>query len=84
MSVNVKEIRIAHSPDSDDAFMFYALAKNKLDTKGLVIKQVMKDIQTLNQEALQGMYEVTAISFAAYPLVKDKYKLATQRLVEHG
>jgi 1,4-dihydroxy-6-naphthoate synthase len=77
MSVNLKEIRIAHSPDSDDAFMFYALAKNKLDTKGLVVKQVMKDIQTLNREALQGLYEVTAISFAAYPHVKDRYKLAS-------
>jgi 1,4-dihydroxy-6-naphthoate synthase len=77
MSVKVKEISIAHSPDSDDAFMFYALAKNKLDTKGLTVKQVMKDIQTLNQEALHGLYEVTAISFAAYPLVKDRYKLAS-------
>jgi 1,4-dihydroxy-6-naphthoate synthase len=77
MSVGLREIRIAHSPDSDDAFMFYALAKNKLDTKGLTIKQVMKDIQTLNQEAMQGLYEVTAISFAAYPYVKDRYKLAS-------
>jgi len=77
MTVNLKEIRIAHSPDSDDAFMFYALAKNKLDTKGIAVKQVMKDIQTLNQEAMQGLYEVTAISFAAYPHVKDLYKLAS-------
>ncbi|MBS1990139.1 MAG: ABC transporter substrate-binding protein [Cyanobacteria bacterium SZAS LIN-3] len=77
MSVTLKEIRIAHSPDSDDAFMFYALAKNKLDTKGLTVTQVMKDIQTLNQEAMQGLYEVTAISFAAYPHVKDRYKLAS-------
>jgi 1,4-dihydroxy-6-naphthoate synthase len=76
MSVNLKEIQIAHSPDSDDAFMFYGLAKNKLDTKGLTVKQVMKDIQTLNQEAMLGLYEVTAISFAAYPHVKDRYKLA--------
>ena len=77
MSVDLKEIRIAHSPDSDDAFMFYALAKNKLDTKGLTVTQVMKDIQTLNQEAIKGLYEVTAISFAAYPHVRDKYKLAS-------
>ena len=77
MTVTQKEIRIAHSPDSDDAFMFYALAKNKLDTHGLTVTQVMKDIQTLNQEALQGLYEVTAISFAAYPHVRDKYKLAS-------
>jgi 1,4-dihydroxy-6-naphthoate synthase len=77
MSVNLKEIRIAHSPDSDDAFMFYALAKGKLDTSGVQVTQVMKDIQTLNREALEGLYEVTAISFAAYPHVKDKYKLAS-------
>ena len=77
MSVNLKEIRIAHSPDSDDAFMFYALAKGKLDTGGVQVTQVMKDIQTLNREALEGKYEVTAISFAAYPHVKDKYKLAS-------
>ena len=77
MSVNLKEIRIAHSPDSDDAFMFYALANHKLDTKGVTVTQVMRDIQTLNQEALKGLYEVTAISFAAYPHVRDKYKLAS-------
>lgn len=75
MPVNVKEITIAHSPDSDDAFMFYALAKGKLDTKGLKVNQVLKDIQTLNREALAGTYEVTAISFGAYPKLKDKYFL---------
>jgi len=77
MSVTLKEIRIAHSPDSDDAFMFYALAKNKLDTKGLTVKQVMNDIQSLNIEAMKGTYEVTAISFAAYPHVRQHYKLAS-------
>lgn len=75
MAVQVKEITIAHSPDSDDAFMFYALAKDKIDTKGLTVHQVLKDIQSLNQDAINGKYEVSAISFAAYPLVKDKYKL---------
>lgn len=75
MAVQTKEITIAHSPDSDDAFMFYALANDKLDTKGLVVHQVLKDIQSLNQDAINGRYEVSAISFAAYPLVKDKYML---------
>jgi len=75
VAVQTKEITIAHSPDSDDAFMFYALANDKLDTKGLVVHQVLKDIQSLNQDAINGRYEVSAISFAAYPLVKDKYML---------
>lgn len=75
MVVQVKEITVAHSPDSDDAFMFYAIAKRKIDTKGIVIHQVMKDIQTLNREAIEGRYEVSAISFAAYPYVHDKYML---------
>ncbi len=75
MAVQTKEITIAHSPDSDDAFMFYALANDKLDTKGLVVHQVLKDIQSLNQDAINGRYEVSAISFAAYPFVKDKYML---------
>jgi 1,4-dihydroxy-6-naphthoate synthase len=75
MPVRVKEITIAHSPDSDDAFMFYALAHNKLDTRGLKIHQVMKDIQSLNQIALNGQYEVSAISFAVYPEIADQYAL---------
>jgi 1,4-dihydroxy-6-naphthoate synthase len=75
VTVQTKEITIAHSPDSDDAFMFYALAKDKLDTRGLTVHQVLKDIQSLNQDAINGRYEVSAISFAAYPLVKDRYKL---------
>lgn len=75
MAVQTQEITIAHSPDSDDAFMFYALAKDKLDTRGLTVHQVLKDIQSLNQDAINGRYEVSAISFAAYPLVKDRYKL---------
>src|SRR5471030_1843686 len=75
MPVKVTEITIAHSPDSDDAFMFYALAKKKIDTFGLAIHQVMKDIQTLNQEALKGTYEVSAISFGVYPEIADRYAL---------
>lgn len=75
MVVQVKEISVAHSPDSDDAFMFYAIAEKKIDTGGLEIRQVLKDIQTLNHEAIDGRYEVTAISFAAYPFISDKYML---------
>ncbi len=67
------KIRIAHSPDSDDAFMFYPLVKGVLDTEGLEIEHVLADIETLNREALKGTYEVSAISFHAYPYVADKY-----------
>ena len=69
------KIRIAHSPDSDDAFMFYGLAKGKLATGGLEVSHVLKDIESLNREALEGAYEVTACSFHAYPYIADKYAL---------
>ncbi len=75
MIAQVKEVTVAHSPDSDDAFMFYALAKDILDTGGLKVNQVLKDIQSLNKDAMTGLYEVSAISFAAYPFVSDKYSL---------
>ncbi|MBK9143527.1 MAG: ABC transporter substrate-binding protein [Candidatus Melainabacteria bacterium] len=75
MAATVREVTIAHSPDSDDAFMFYGLAKDRLDTRGLTIHQVLKDIQRLNKDAMEGRYEVSAISFAAYPYVSDRYKL---------
>jgi len=68
-------ITLAHSPDSDDAFMFYGLATNKLDTGNLQFKHLLKDIQTLNEEAMRGTYDVTAISFHAYAYVADKYAL---------
>jgi len=68
-------ITVAHSPDSDDAFMFYGLATNKLDTGDLTFTHVLKDIQTLNEEAMRGTYDVTAISFHAYAYVADKYVL---------
>ena len=74
MSASSK-VTIAHSPDSDDAFMFYGLAKGKLDTGGLEVTHVLQDIETLNREAANGRYEVTAISFHAYPYVADKYAL---------
>lgn len=68
-------ITLAHSPDSDDAFMFYGLATNKLDTGKLRFEHLLKDIQTLNEEAMRGTYDVTAISFHAYAYVADKYAL---------
>src|SRR6266496_2921921 len=68
-------ITVAHSPDSDDAFMFYALATNKLDTGGITFKHVLNDIQALNEEAMRGTFDVTAISFHAYAYVAGKYAL---------
>ncbi|MCE9624720.1 MAG: ABC transporter substrate-binding protein [Deltaproteobacteria bacterium] len=68
-------IRVAHSPDSDDAFMFYALAKDKIDTGKFRFDHVLSDIQTLNQEAMKGTYEVSAISFHAFPQVASRYAL---------
>lgn len=70
-----RAITVAHSPDSDDAFMFYGLATNKLDTGNLSFTHVLKDIQTLNEEAFRGTYDVTAISFHAYAYIADKYTL---------
>lgn len=69
------EITIAHSPDSDDAFMFYALATNKLKAEGLKFKHVLSDIETLNNKAMAGEYEVSAVSFHAYAYLADRYKL---------
>jgi 1,4-dihydroxy-6-naphthoate synthase len=70
-----REIKLAHSPDSDDAFMFYALATHKLATPGYKYTHVLSDIQTLNEAALTETYDVTALSFAAYPALRDKYVL---------
>jgi 1,4-dihydroxy-6-naphthoate synthase len=69
------EIKLAHSPDSDDAFMFYALATHKLSTPGYKFTHALCDIQTLNEAALSETYDVTAVSFAAYPWLRDKYIL---------
>ena len=71
----MKTISVAHSPDSDDAFMFYGLATNKLETNGLKFEHTLKDIQSLNEDARNGVYDVTAISFHAYAYVADKYAL---------
>lgn len=68
-------IHIAHSPDSDDAFMFYALAEGKIDTEGLKFVHVLKDIETLNREAMKGTYEISAVSIHAYAYLADKYAL---------
>lgn len=68
-------IRVGHSPDPDDAFMFYALAHNKLDTGGLRFEHELQDIETLNRRALRGELEVTAISLHAYAHLLDKYAL---------
>src|SRR5215203_7167277 len=70
-----KRIVVAHSPDSDDAFMFYGLASNNVDTGGIVVEQVLSDIETLNRAAFDGRYEVTAVSFHAYAHLADKYAL---------
>jgi len=71
----VRTITVAHSPDSDDAFMFYGLATHKLETDGLKFEHTLRDIQTLNEDAKGGVYDVTAISFHAYAYVADKYAL---------
>jgi 1,4-dihydroxy-6-naphthoate synthase len=68
-------IRVAHSPDSDDAFMFYAINTKKIDTKGYEFIDILSDIETLNKEALKGTYEVSAISIHAFPYVADRYAL---------
>jgi 1,4-dihydroxy-6-naphthoate synthase len=70
-----REITIAHSPDSDDAFMFYGLATNKVRVPGLRFTHTLCDIETLNQKARDGVYDVTAISFHAYPYIQDLYAL---------
>jgi 1,4-dihydroxy-6-naphthoate synthase len=74
-TAETRTITVAHSPDSDDAFMFYGLATNKLDTGDLRFTHVLEDIQSLNEKAERGVYDVTAISFHAYAYVADKYAL---------
>ena len=70
-----KDIHVAHSPDSDDAFMFYALATRKIDTGDLNYVHTLSDIETLNKKAMKGEYEVSAVSFHAYAYMADKYAL---------
>ena len=68
-------IRLGHSPDPDDAFMFWALAEDRVDARGFEFEHVLRDIQTLNRWALEGRLETTAISLHAYPFVQDRYML---------
>lgn len=70
-----KHLTLGHSPDPDDAFMFYALARGKIDAKGWTFEHVLQDIQTLNERAMRGELDITAISIHAYPYVADKYAL---------
>jgi 1,4-dihydroxy-6-naphthoate synthase len=79
MKRQLQEIKVAHSPDSDDAFMFYALATNKVGIPGVKFTHVLSDIEDLNRRALAGEFEVSAVSFHAYPFLQDKY-----RLLNHG
>jgi len=75
VSAPVRDINVAHSPDSDDAFMFYGLATNKVRVPGLRFNHTLCDIETLNQKAQEGVYDVTAVSFHAYPYIQDSYAL---------
>lgn len=77
MAIVKGKIRIGHSPDADDAFMFYAIDKKKIDTDGLTISHVVEDIQSLNERARRGDLEVTAVSAYAFFNLTDKYTLMT-------
>ncbi|HEV2647479.1 MAG TPA: MqnA/MqnD/SBP family protein [Acidobacteriaceae bacterium] len=75
-SADIQEIKIAHSPDSDDAFMFYGLATNKVRVPGFKFTHTLTDIETLNQRAIrEAFYDVTAVSFHAYPYMQENYTL---------
>src|SRR5215475_13314447 len=78
-SAGIRTISIAHSPDSDDGFMFYGLATGKVQVPGLHFQHTLCDIQTLNQKAMEGegLYDVTAVSFHAYPYIQSHYALMT-------
>lgn len=74
-TTDTRTITVAHSPDSDDAFMHYALAEHKIDAEGLEFRHILKDIETLNHWAMEGRHEVSAVSMHAYALLADKYAL---------
>jgi len=74
-SASPLDLVCAHSPDSDDAFMFYALATRKIRSRLLQFRHVLEDIESLNRKAMEGLYDLTAISYHAYPYVADKYML---------
>lgn len=75
VTTQVRDIFVAHSPDSDDAFMFYGLATNKVRVPGLRFNHTLCDIETLNQKAREAVYDLTAISFHAYPYIQENYAL---------
>ncbi|HTL30055.1 MAG TPA: MqnA/MqnD/SBP family protein [Tepidisphaeraceae bacterium] len=75
--MNEIALKLGHSPDPDDAFMFYGLAKDKFPTGPYRFEHILQDIQTLNQRAMKGELEITAISIHAYPYVADKYALTS-------
>jgi 1,4-dihydroxy-6-naphthoate synthase len=75
MTPQPREIVAAHSPDSDDAFMFYALATKKVRSPKVTFRHILEDIESLNRKAVDGMYDLSAISYHAYPYVADKYVL---------
>ena len=70
-----RTIHVAHSPDSDDAFMFYGLASGAVKVEGVEVDQVLSDIETLNRAAFEGKYEVTAVSFHAFAHLQHRYAL---------
>ncbi|MGA2371025.1 MAG: menaquinone biosynthesis family protein [Candidatus Korobacteraceae bacterium] len=70
-----REIKVAHSPDSDDAFMFYGMATSKIRVPDVKFTHTLCDIETLNRKALDAFYDITAISFHAYPYIQDKYAI---------
>jgi len=70
-----REIKVAHSPDSDDAFMFYGMATNKVRVPGIKFTHTLCDIETLNRRAMDSFYDITAVSFHAYPYIQDSYAL---------
>jgi 1,4-dihydroxy-6-naphthoate synthase len=74
-ATKTREITVAHSPDSDDAFMFYGMATNKVRVPGIKFTHTLCDIETLNRKALDGFYDITAVSFHAYPYIQDKYAI---------
>src|SRR3954467_15375657 len=74
-SVASREIVSAHSPDSDDAFMFYGLATKKVRSSKVTFRHVLEDIETLNRKAMEGVYDLSAVSYHAYTYIADKYVL---------
>src|SRR5258708_9788316 len=79
------EIVSAHSPDSDDAFMFYGLATKKVRSPKVTFRHVLEDIETLNRKAMEGQYELSAVSYHAYPYIAHKYvRMASRSRIVDG